>query len=370
MKLFAAIFCAAGLLFMAIGVGAAGWQDYKIRHSAPVSATVLSTEVERHESHDSDGHDSTTYKPVVRFRYEVDGRSYTGSEVFPLSQSAGYGWAQSVVQRFHDGQTVDAWYNPNAAASAFLLREYLFLPYIFILFPTLFVAIGIGVALGAGASTTKPPLPIPSTENWNELKPTMRIADRKRAAWIAFLLWDTVGVLACGHYFLAARPHYETMALVATGIYFLIGIAPLALALYYGLLGRHIADARVFITGSSLTRGEDVTIGVRHAALAMLQIEEARISLICDATTRTQSGSKTTISTLTCYEDHVVALQKRHASAGERLEYAAKVTVPASAMPSTPRGEKGYPRYAWKIRVNVKIADGPDYRANFPVVVS
>jgi hypothetical protein len=124
MKLFCSIFIGIGLVFMAVGVGL-GWSQHRaIRRATPVDAVVLETRIETHRSTGSHGHTrSTTYSPVVRYRYAVGGVAHEANRVLPLDISSGHAWASGIVSRFPLGHTVQAWYDPASPGDAFLLRD-------------------------------------------------------------------------------------------------------------------------------------------------------------------------------------------------------------------------------------------------------
>jgi hypothetical protein len=47
-----------------------------------------------------------------------------------------------------------------------------------------------------------------------------------------------------------------------------------------------------------------------------------------------------------------------------------KLTPPADQPPSTPEKERAYPRVAWRIAVEIKVAGRPTYREEYPITVS
>ena len=130
----------AGLLIMAafcsIFLGIGGTMLYnenrRLTTYRPVEATVLGTRVEEHS--DSDG---STYEPVVEYRYYVNDRPYTASRVTPLKVSRSGRWAYRVIARYQTGATYTAYYDPAEPSEAFLMRTRSFLPWAFVLIPTI-----------------------------------------------------------------------------------------------------------------------------------------------------------------------------------------------------------------------------------------
>ncbi len=363
------LFTVVPLVFMGVGTYMARSQHHKITTYHPVQAAVLSTRVEVHTSRDSEGRTSRSYKPVIEYRYEVNGQSYTSDEVTPLDESAGSKWAHEIINRYKAGQTYEAYYNPDHPSEAFLVRQYSFFPYMFILFPMLFLATGSGIMIGMGASQRRPPEPVARPGGRFEIKPTSRIADRRRAALIAAVAWHGVGVLACGHYFAAAEPPYGALPIIIAVIYEAIGCVPLALACHYYVLGRRMSDARLLVGAQRFACGNQIAVHAEQEAYVPLLIEELTVGLVCRETTREKRGSKTTISTHTCYENQVSALKDRQAQPGQTVAIGQALWIPADGQPSSPPTNKDYPRYAWAIELAARIPGSPDYRARFPITV-
>ena len=350
---------------MGVGGSIAWNQHRKIATYRPVEAVVLSKTVESHR-----GNKSTTYTPIVEYRYTVDGQSYTARRVLPVNLSSGYGWATSVIAPFSVGQTTRAYHDPNNPAEAFLLRQYSFFPYIFILFPMVFVALLMGAVIGGGASLRAPPEPIVQPDGWFELQPTSLVAQRQRAVRSLAAAWFAVGAVAAGHYFVAAAPKYGTEAVVATSIYVVLGGVPLGLAVYYARLRRSVDDARLTVNTPQFRRGVEFKARADQMIHQDLHIQELSLGLACDEVTQTRSGGKTTISTRTCYTDRLPVIPEAHERAGNNLTAVATLRIPPDQPLSSPANEKGYPRYCWRIEVATRIANGPDYRAKFPIRVT
>lgn len=363
-------FLLIGLLFSGVGAGVAWHQDRTIRAAIETRGVVLKRWIDVRTSSSSDGGTSTSYRPVVEYRYTVDGRTLQGDHVYPLSISAGRGWAERTIERFRDGETVAVYYRPERPDKTFLLRHYSFFPYLFLLFPQVFVGLGLAMALGAGASRAKPPTPVAGNDGWFALRPSRGIAARQRAAWIAAALWFGVGLAACGHYFSRAVAPYEPVALWTTAIYTALGLGVLGAGIYFFLLSRTIADAQVFLQSKTLRQGEEATVGVRQRLHAARHIPVARLGLVCLRAEKRTRGSKTTYTTETAYEQLDTVLSDHRGRAGEVIQLAHLLAVPTDTPATTPPGEKGYPRYRWCVRLRITIDGAPDYRADYPVIVT
>jgi len=124
--------CAGSFLaiFVAVGLGLFGSESYRLATWQPVSARVLSTDIKAVR-----GDKGTSYAPVVRYQYTIDGAQYVSSRVLPLDVSAGLGWAERLRDRFRPGDIVTAYVSPSQPGSAFLVHEVSLLPLWFVVLP-------------------------------------------------------------------------------------------------------------------------------------------------------------------------------------------------------------------------------------------
>ncbi len=368
MKLFVALFTLLPLVFFGVG-GYMVWnQHHKITTYRPVAAEVLSKDIEVHRSRNSDGRTSTSYKPIVEYRYQVDGTTHECDVVTPLDESATQGWARETINRYQVGQQTEAYYNPDDPDEAFLIKQYSFFPYIFLLSPMVFLSIGIGAGVGVGIWRKKGD-PWPVAGDWFELQPTTRIRDRRSGVLMVATLWYVVGVLVCGHYFRAAEPPYGLFALIPTIVYALLGLVPVAMFVYYIRLGRSLADAYLLIDTQRPTLGESLTVHVEQDVYTGLHVNELTIALVCEETRKYKSRRKTTISSSTCWEERVPVIQDYQTGPGETLTAEHTFHFPEGAKPTSPPRYKPYPRHAWRVEVATDIPNHPDYSASFPVIV-
>jgi hypothetical protein len=367
-KLFLAIFTIVPLIFVVVGAGMAWNQHRKITTYQPVPATVFGKDIERHTSQSSKGGTTTTYKPIVKYRYEVGGKIYEGRQVTPTDEKAGGGWAYRIISRYDAGQTTEAFVNPDNPADAFLYRHYSFMPYLIILFPMLFFAAG---AYATMTIFTAHAIAEPERglDGWYQLRPTTNIAQRRRTSSIVGAMWQLVGIAVWGHYFRLADQPFEKSALIVTPIYVALGCVPLAMALYYTVLLRKIGDACVRLNVPRVVLGDEITVRAEQMARQDLQIQELSIGLVCEQTTETRSGGKMQISKSRRFEDRLPVVGADMTRSGLELNATATFRVPTDQPASTPHTAKGYPRYEWRIEVVTRIANSPDYRAKFPIFV-
>ncbi len=145
-------------VFVAVGLGMFASEMYRIATWEPVSARILSSDIKAVR-----GDKGTSYKPVVRYQYTVNGALYVSNQVLPLTISASYGWATKLRDRFRRGDIVTAYVNPSRPSSAYLVREVSLLPLLFVVIPLAMVGVVAwlsGIQRRQLAATVRFPVPI------------------------------------------------------------------------------------------------------------------------------------------------------------------------------------------------------------------
>ena len=214
------------LMCLAIAVGSGVYlaieeQRQIMSYSAKTTATVFEERLERHERsmaqvHKPRGMDpggsSFSYEPIVRYRYEVQGRQFTGARIFPepvrIGGNLGYFAAKAPLDRFEVGQKTRAYFNPDNPASVCLIRRPSIVPYFVILTPVVVASILVAVF-------------------WRSRHPELK---RRTAGWIA-AVWLLLGAAAAGHYFWLAGSEYGGIALTLFALYMQLGLVPLVVAM-------------------------------------------------------------------------------------------------------------------------------------------
>ena len=134
---FMAVLCSA---FVALGAWLFLTEGRRLSNARPVPATVLATDVRSVRSTGRGG-TTVTLKPVVLFRYNINGREYTADRVTPLNESRSGQWAYKLIARYPVGATVTAWFDPAHPEQAFLLHEWSLPPLFFVVFPLLLLGL-------------------------------------------------------------------------------------------------------------------------------------------------------------------------------------------------------------------------------------
>ena len=145
-------------VFVATGLGLFGSEVYRIATWEPVSARILSTDIKAVR-----GDKGTSYRPVIRYRYSINGAQYVSDQVLPLTVSASYRWATQLRDRFRRGDSVTAYVNPSRPSSAYLVRDVSLLPLMFVAIPLAMVGVlawFAGIQRRQLAATVRYPVPV------------------------------------------------------------------------------------------------------------------------------------------------------------------------------------------------------------------
>ena len=185
-------------------------------------------------------------------------------------------------------------------------------------------------------------------------------------------VWIVVGSAAAGHFFWLANRFGATdrTATVVTAGYFGLTLVLLVPAGYFAVLRRRAGDARVLVDTDHFRPGGRFKVRVEQTASRELRVEELKIGLVCDATTRNPYGRRTRIGTAARYDDWGTAVSDQAVAAGNQLFAEQTLTIPAKEPPTSPADQREYPRYDWRISVHTRLANGPDFRGDYPLPVT
>lgn len=140
------IFTPLAVMLLVVGVRETARQAWLIRTASPVDAIIIDSRVEASTSWDSDrrinrDNSTTTYEPIVRFRFTLDGVEHEGSRLRPTaivqtfpSRDA----AAAILTPYSIGASVEAWTTASHPEWAFLER-------IASLGPLIFTTIGLAL---------------------------------------------------------------------------------------------------------------------------------------------------------------------------------------------------------------------------------
>ena len=366
MRIWLAMFCGIPTVFFVMGIFMILSQKQKIDTFVPVDAVVLLTDIKEVTSTDSDGHSSTSYRPVINYSYTVNAEKYESNNVNPLGKiAASRSWAKSVVQQYPKEKQITAYYNPDRPDDAFLVCDLEYEPYLFAQFPMLFWMIGAVVWTYAGGRGKRVRPPEPKDEGGFILRPKRSLAKRRWTLLTMTAIWYALGTLTAGHYLVYAT-NYSTTMYVVLPILTAIGFIPAGLLLYNLLLSRTVGEPLVMIDSNQFRLDGPFSVLVALPIKSAVTINELKVGLKCDQTTRTKSGGETKYSTNNCYEDNVTLSEDREVREGEAVSGTNTFAIPAD---QSATNSDGYPMHDWYLEVKLDIAGSPNYRGRFPIRV-
>jgi hypothetical protein len=131
------------LAFFGLGARLLWLQEARLMRYTPVDVTIDGARIE--EITDSEG--EPIYRPVIAYHYEIGGHRFRGERVTPLNSSGGRVWAEQRVADYRVGRTYTGWHDPANPNEAFLVRERMPIPYLFMLIATFgSIVCGLGIA--------------------------------------------------------------------------------------------------------------------------------------------------------------------------------------------------------------------------------
>lgn len=157
-------FAGAALIFVVIGAVLAHRQERRLATYVEAEAEIVSGRIDTWQT-TSKGRTSTHHRPVIEYDYVVGGRTYRSEQLGPTSEmGTSSEFADRVLAQFPVGTRHPCWHDPDDPGDAFLLRETSFMPYLFVVIGSPFLAMGlllVGLSvelgrarLGATATTT------------------------------------------------------------------------------------------------------------------------------------------------------------------------------------------------------------------------
>lgn len=125
------IFSGFGGVLLYVGITQFFQQRRLLANAVPIEARIIHSQVFSSQSQDTDRRvnrstSTTSYRPDVRFSYQVDGVTYESDLLYPNIIVRGYGshdGAAEALMPFPVGATVPAFVDPAEPDKAFLIKE-------------------------------------------------------------------------------------------------------------------------------------------------------------------------------------------------------------------------------------------------------
>ena len=359
--IFGGLFILLPGIFFLVGLGLSIHQRRIIETYRPVQARVLLRRVVTVYSSGNDA--SISYQPVVRYRYRINGHSYTSQRYNIMNDSASYSWAQTCIHRYHVGQRCTAWYDPENPNLAMLDHTASFMPTAFMLFALPFISVGIGVLYGAFTHTEQNNPPQPSEPSWYTLLPEANLRKSERLWLIIALVLDAALFFIFWNYFsLATRP-YGLLVQIVTTLCAIVALIPMIFIWRMYRLGGLLQDGRLELGGPVLVAGQAVNCRISQTYRRAVQIKKVTLTLQCR---RTQTvGNSTTIDDP--WKNEQTVGEAAQAAAGEELTWTTALTPPAGWPGSTAPNSGANPDYRYYLKLAVSFAGAPGYSEKFIV---
>jgi hypothetical protein len=372
------LFTLVAVMFIALGANRVQEQKQQLGAARPIPVTVDWSEVRVVPADPSQNRRYTTYRPVVRYRIEGnDGVITTSNRVFPQGRAdtTSEARARRIVADYPKGKSATAWEippeKPFEPSQLFLLREWSFEPYLVILLSMIHLSVGLALWTSRPwqRKTVWPPRAAQGGGNWHELSPRVGLATRRHPWRAVSIVWYAIGGVAAGHYFVNADRPYATIAIVASAIYAVAGLFPVIRWCHHRRLARVVRDAKVFVNAETFRLGKTFNVRVEQAFRRAAHVESLRVGLVCERVFGRMGKAQRAAAPPAVTETWVDVSTDQEASPTRPLTGKAKLTPPDDQPPTTPPGERAYPRVGWRIVVEAQITGRPTYREEYPITV-
>jgi hypothetical protein len=359
--------------------------EWRANHEyLPIACVVLDTRI---ASRNFDEH-GTLHRPEIQIRYEVDGRKY---EVWTYdavnAYFSGSARAKAIISRFHVGANYHCWYDQRHPAKAVLVRGYTWFPYIMLVLPATFLAIGGGgmyfswklrgktaqqlalVRPGGVWSKFDPdrptvPAPEPSQLCGSTLGYQLPLGN-PRGLWLLVLVfsaivWNALTVLP----FVAFASYagvFETTenATVMTLIFIpfcIVGLVLVYKAIKLSLITFGVGPTIVAASDHPLMPGCCCEIFLSQPG--PLRMNSLRVVCVCEEEARSGSGSDMSIETRRMCEEEIIAEQNFEVHKDLPFEARGELRIPVGAMHSLVASHN---QVRWKLVVRADVASWPDF---------
>jgi len=356
----------AGPIILSLGLAAALWlwtwpraelQRQRLTLYQPVSATVVRTDV---------GSTATgRYQPVIEFRYQVGGMTYTatGPGAFTAAPGSGdLGWARAQVQPYTKDMEFSAFYAPAHPAEAFGVRQGRGTVQALALLAAPLLALMLMGLERAHVFSAGPAAMAGGPYDWYRLNMWSRSGGTRGRALMLAIGWYGYGAGVAWHY-LACQPGVQWAHLLVLGLYALAGLAPVVSAARGMRVASRLAEAEIQATLPSFQTEGTVNIRVRQSARRKIRVRSATVSLIC--LQRTGLFAAETLYAAAHEFARDQELLPGFSLNGEQSFSIFRKKLP----PSTPFSRWRLPRVEWQVEVVTQLSRGGTYRGTFPIIL-
>ncbi len=347
------------------------------------------------EDHDSDG--GTTYRAEMFIEYAVNGQqhrlwTYDATGMY----SSGRSGKETILSQFTVGKEYPCWYDPDNPRKAVLVRGYSWLMYLFFIIPLIFMAVGGGgmyaiwtrrnqtpeqLALrraggksGGSLSLRGVEYPTVPDRDLSEspgstLRYRVPIGVSPGVKFLGFLalavFWNGIVsafvVVAVASWKEGQPEKFLTCFLIP---FVLIGIFLLGLAGRQLLITLSFSPALVEIDAHPLCPGQATSILIVQSG--QMQLHQITAMLVCEESVSYTEGTTTRNESKRVHCTLITNAKEVAIRSSEPWEHSGKVTLPANVMHTFASSNN---KVEWKVIVEGKVANWPDFSWEYPVVV-
>lgn len=345
-------------------------QYYRMNKYKPIEAKILKTEIAMRKFHRRGGTDYI-YIPLVRYEYQVEGKSYVSDNVTMIAHSrSDKKWAENIEANYIIGSVKTAYYNPRKPEKAFLIKEFKFDVYaifmggVFLLCTTISIYMHLSKKYGIPVSPQ-----IISQEEYSVTPYSVYSEYWKTLFFSAF--YYTFGLFSAGHYFVFAGKPYNTFPQIYTAIYLSLGLIPLSIMGYKLLQYRLFEESRVFVNSDDFRVGDKIQIQIRQKFKSKLHIEDTSVSLVyAQHMEQKDKRDRDVIKVFPHYQDQVTIIKDYTIMPGEQISFEGQLNIPQGRNPTGfSDKDKSFPYFEWYIEVWIKLQNRQDYKVKFPIEV-
>jgi|GEM_PF-5258839 len=365
-----------GLLLITAGsalIGFFGWlavsQHYRLIAYHSVPAQIVTSETRSQSA----GHGNRVYSAQITYTYEVSGKQYKSQNLLPVMDgysTSNRDWVRAVSRKYPEDTTATAYYSPINPADAFLVRDVIFIPYLFALCPSVLFAVGWTLIAASLKQARQPAPPASAGNGWYKIPEEQTLAASYRHYRRIAVAWSAFWLLLLGDYFFANGFRLDFAVLIMPLICIAVGIFPMLMAWRYLRLRHDFLDASVFIDRPLLRAGDTVTFRLNQDLLQPLTIEEVSIGPVCQYTHqyRTPKGGSA-VRTSEFWNDRKPLLTRRTGGAISQISGQTTVSIPADAHPTGRNNAERLPIYQWFIELRIKCEAEPRLDVRFPILL-
>ncbi len=354
-----------------------------------------------------ENHDDRLYRPEIKIRYTVDGRSLTAwtydvatTGNAANSYSAEREGAAAVLDRFTRGEQYRCWYDPTRPERVVLVRGYRWWVWTILALPMLFMLIGAaglvcrlvrwhitaerratiarraaGRQLLQGNGRAAPDYPtVPEVSSITDSPGTKlryRLPIGPSPGWALFgaLLacvgWNgTVGVFLVkavnGH--LAGEPDWAMTCFLVPFV--LAGVFLIAVLARRLLLTAGVGPTQVELSDHPLHPGSRYEVFISQSG--RMPPDALELQLRCEEQATYREGTNTRTETREVYTQRLYCGNGRKGRRSIPFQARCELTMPAGAMHSF---KSEHNSVTWRLVVQGRVAGWPDYRRDYPVIV-